>query len=199
MPALTPREYTKMLMDLLPEGRAWPKFPGTFIYRVMEGLSEELSRLDGRAQQLIIESDPRNSSADELLPDWERVCGLPDECRRETSTVATRRNDVVARLTQNGSINKPFYIQHAAYLGYDITIYEYRPFRAGISCAGDPVCDQPWAYVWEVRAPAVTGVFFVAGGSSAGDALAVYENEALECSITKRKPAETLVLFSYGD
>lgn len=186
-----------MLMDLLPEGKAWPKFPGTFLYGAMEGLAEELARLDARGERLIIESDPRQS--DELLPDWERVCGLPDECRRETSTVATRRNDVVARLTQNGSINKAYYIQLAEYLGYEITIYEYRPFRAGLSSAGDPVCNQPWAYVWQVNAPAVTGVFFVAGGSSAGDALAVYENEALECSINKRKPAETLVLYSYGD
>ena len=185
-----------MILDLLPTGLAWAKDPGFETYEVATALSKELERIDTRASDLLRESDPRTTS--ELIGDWERVLGLPDECSGDTPTLQDRRDQVVARLTDGGSINRQYYIDLAASLGFTVTIFEYRPFLAGRGRAGDAISNGLWIFVWQINAPENTIKYFRAGSSLAGEALARWGNDTLECLITKRAPAGTKVLFSYG-
>lgn len=193
---LSQENFLRLLQDLLPRGLAWPREPQADLTDLMDGLAAEYCRLDARTTDFLNEMDPRNTT--ELVEDWERLLGLPDECTGEQTSLASRRAEIVAKLTAQGSLNPQFYIDFAARLGYTITIYEYRQFQAGRSVAGDPVSNGPWVHVWQVNAEDSVAQRFSAGQNFAGDPLAVYADAVLECAITKRKPAHTIVLFTYG-
>lgn len=192
---LTPEQYKLFLLKLLPRGMAWPRDNKWFISKLIDGIAQEFYRVGLRAQVLLAEKDPRATL--ELLEEWEAVVGIPDGCAPPAPTLDRRRADVTARLTQEGALTRQFYIDFAAYLGFTITITEYRPFRAGISKAGDPVSNGDWVYTWLVTGPVETINFFSAGRNQAGDPLANWGNQFLECAMDKRKPAETIVLYAY--
>jgi uncharacterized protein YmfQ (DUF2313 family) len=191
---LSLEEYRKFLLNLLPRGLAWPRETTAFIFKCIEGISIEFHRVQIRADILREEKDPRTTT--ELLEEWEAVVGIPDGCAPPAPTLERRRADVLARLTQAGAINIQFYIDFAASLGFDITITEYRPFVAG-SSAGDPLTNGDWIFVFLVTGPIETINYFSAGISQAGDPLANWGNQFLECAINKRKPAHTLALYAY--
>lgn len=134
------------------------------------------------------------------LSDWERLLGLPDTCLiGESQTVRQRVQAVVSKLQGRGGQSKPFFIALAKTLGYDITITTFRPARAGIARAGDPIYGGDWAFTWRINAPVVTVNQAVAGITGAGDPLAAWGNKALECRLSQMKPAESILLFGYGD
>lgn len=76
--ALTAEQYQSQLLELLPLGAVWPRDLDTGLAKLLLAKADEFARVDGRADQLIEEADPRTTS--EMLSDWERVVGLPDEC-----------------------------------------------------------------------------------------------------------------------
>ena len=191
----TIEQYRTLLVNLLPRGKAWPRDRRFEVYNMLAGLAEEFLRIDLRVDQLLLEADPRSTT--EMLEEWEAVVGIPDGCAPPAPTLDRRRADITARLTQAGALNKQFFIDFAAYLGFSITITEYRPFRAGISHAGDPVSNGDWVYTFLVTGPVETINFFSAGRNQAGDPLANWGNQFLECAINKRKPAETIALYAY--
>lgn len=134
------------------------------------------------------------------LADWERVLALPDPCLIGVpQSVRQRIQAVVSKLQARGGQSKPFFIALAKSLGYDITITTFRPARAGIARAGDRLYGGDWDFTWRVNAPAVTVTYAVAGLTAAGDPLATWGNKALECRLSQMKPAESILLFGYGD
>lgn len=190
-------EYTELLKSLLPPGQAFPREGGTNLELVLSGLAPEFVRVEGRADRLALEVNPLEAS--ELLSDWERAAGLPDKCAGTLeTTVQGRRNALVAKLTSTGGQSKAYFIEVAAALGFKVTISEFRPFRAGLSQAGDPLTNGDWAHVWRINAPTTTVISFRAGQSSAGEALRAWGNDSLTCKIDQLKPAHTLALTGYG-
>jgi len=195
--ALDTNGYKAILQGLLPTGLIWPRDSEAILSRVLEGAAVELARVDGRAEDLVDEADPRATL--EMLTDWERVCGLPGECADVSlQTLWARRAALVARLTYRGGQSRQYFIDLAAAHGYQVTITEFKPFKAGQSKAGDRVNGEAWAHAWRVEAPETTIFPFRAGASQAGDRLREWGNETLECVITARAPAHTAVLFGYG-
>lgn len=190
-------QYRDQLKALLPSGLAWTREPGTNLEALLDGMAQEWERLDERGERLIIEAIP--TTTNELLPDWERVAGLPDDCGGEQSeTLQGRRADLITKLTSRGGQSAAYFIAVAEALGYTITITEFRPFRAGYSQAGDQLTNGEWVFTWQVNAPETTITNFRAGQSQAGEPLRTWGNERLECTINELKPAHTLVLFAYS-
>lgn len=197
MTARTAAHYRDQLKALLPPGHAWTRDPGTTFEKLLDGMAQEWARLDARGDQLIREAIPSTTS--ELLPDWERVAGLPDDCGgQQSETLQGRRADLIAKLTSTGGQSPAYFIAVAAALGYTITITEFRPFRAGYSSAGDQLTNNEWAHTWQVNAPETTISNFRAGQSQAGEPLRTWGNERLECTMNDLKPAHTHVLFAYS-
>lgn len=195
--ARTKDDYKQQLKLLLPPGRALPREPGTNIDDLLDGMAEELARVDARGEELVVEALP--STTGELLPDWERVAGLPDKCAGTLeTTLQGRRNALVSKLNSTGGQSIQYFTDVAKALGYEITITEFRPFRAGISQAGDPLTNGDWVYTWRVNTTATTIIDFRAGLSAAGEALRTWGHDALECKINQLKPAHTIALFGYG-
>lgn len=196
--------YLEALQALLPLGPAWPRDPEAMLSRLLGGIADGMARVDGRALALLDESDPY--TALELLPDWERVVGLPDSCNPVSGTIRDRQLSIVRKLAGEGGQSRAFFIRLAALLGLEIEIDEFRPFAAGAG-AGEELCDDAWRFAWVVVVlpPSASGndadllrfTVFSVGESSAGDRLRSFGAAHLECVIARAAPGHTVVLFSY--
>jgi uncharacterized protein YmfQ (DUF2313 family) len=193
----TTENYREHLKALLPPGQAFSRDAGTNLDALLDGMAKEMALLDARGEQLISDANPQATL--ELLPDWERIAGLPDNCSGSLeTTLQGRRNALISKLSASGGQSPAYFIEIAAALGYQITIEEFRPFRAGRSSAGGSLTNGDWVHTWRVRAPATTTIPFRAGLSGAGEPLAAFGVDSLECKINQLKPAHTQALFAYG-
>lgn len=185
--------YTQIIQALLPLGRIWPRDAEAVLTKLLASWAMELARVDVRADDLLDEVDPTTTL--ELLSDFERVCGLPGICSSGEDTVEQRRGEVLAKLTSRGGQTPAYFIELAAQLGYETEIEEFRPFRVG-GAAGDRAYGTSWAHAWRVNGPLETFGFFTAG-SFAGERLAAWGNEKLECYVGGKSPVHTTLLFGY--
>lgn len=192
-----PEQYREQLKALLPPGAAFTRDAGSRMHRLADSLSLELSRIDARLDALPAEALPLTTA--EILADWERVAGLPDNCSGLLGpTLGARRADLVAKLASVGGQSRAYYQGVAAAIGFAVFIDEFRPFRAGASRAGDEITNGDWVFTWRVLGPEQTVSQFRAGAGSAGEPLATWGNSALECRIRQLAPAHTVVIFAYG-
>jgi uncharacterized protein YmfQ (DUF2313 family) len=193
----TAAEYREQLKALLPPGQAFPRDPGTSLHDLLDGMSLELARVDGRGSALPLEANP--TTTNELLGDWERVAGLPDKCSGSLEeTMQGRRNALLSKLESTGGQSVQYFTELAQSLGYAVAIDEFRPFRVGSSVAGDALTNGLWAFAWYIQAPEASPVDFRVGQSAVGEPLRAWGNDTLECKITQLKPAHTIPIFAYG-
>lgn len=189
--ALTAADYRDQLRALLPYGPAWDDTDD-----LLEGLAQELARVEARALALVAAADP--STTAELLAEWERVAGLPESCMAGVSLTETQRRQVlITKLIHNGGASRQFFIDLAATAGYTITITEFFQFRVGMA-VGNAVNGSEWPYAWMVHSAAVAVSQFRTGKNRVGDPLRSWSDAVLECLIKSHKPAHTLVIFAYS-
>jgi len=152
----------------------------------------------GSAAAINLLSSAFPATATDLITEWQETLGLPDPCAGEAATITQQRQQIVARLTDSGGQSAPYFVQLAAALGYTVTVTNDAPFRCGQSRAGHHVGDQNWFFAWAVHAPAFTTIRFVAGQSTAGEPLVTFGNAVLECELSARQPAQTVLKFLYA-
>lgn len=173
--------YLAELQALLPSGKAWTTEPNAVMTQVLAAICQEFARIDARADALLLESNPL--TATELLPDYERVFGLPDACIAATAlTISQRRTALAAKMSSVDDLTKQFFIDLAAGIGYTVTIDQ--------NVDGSP-------FKWRVNSSGVAITSFLAGSAVAGDPLRRWGNQMLECTINRYVPAHTQVLFAY--
>jgi len=194
-PNLTDADFLRAFQALLPRGRVWNRDPDSAQTKVVAGLTKSYTRLTQRCNNLLIDAFPATTY--ELLPEWEATLGLPDPCSGPAPSTQMRRSQVVARITNMGGQSAAFFIGFAQKLGYGITITNYAPFRCGQSTCGQALGNQDWFFTWSVNSPQNTVVRFAAGKSAAGDPLASWGNQVLECEISAMAPAHTILQFNY--
>ena len=191
---MTAAQYRAQLQALLPQGAAWPRGGDAQLTALLDAMAAEMARLDARGDALVDEADPRTTY--ELLPDWERVAGLPSACTAGVAqTVAERRDALVGRLTERGGQSIAYFVALAAKLGYTVTITAHRARRCGVAI-GTAFGGTDWQFVWDVNS-ALNTVRKRACGSPCGEAFGVWQNTTLECVINDDKPAHTVVRFVY--
>lgn len=193
---LTTTDYLRQLQALLPPGPAWPKDDDALLTRLLGSVAAELARVDGRAQRLVEEADPRTVA--ELFADWESVAGLPDSCAAAfggDQTMAQRRAALVGRLTTLGGQSPAYFIGLAAALGYAISITEFSAHTVNDDVEY-PLYDTAWNFAWQVNS-ALNTITDITVDSTVEDPIAAWGNALLECVINRLKPAHTTVLFSY--
>jgi uncharacterized protein YmfQ (DUF2313 family) len=151
------RDYVELFKQALPRGPAWTRDLSSVAHKLYTGLMAEMVRVDGRALQLLAEMCPAETT--ELIADWERVCGLPDDCGEPPYTLADRRAAVVSKIISrggwSGGPSVPFLTSLIVALGYSSANIEIRRFKfPEFTCNSN--CDAPlnsgggWPYVWEV-------------------------------------------------
>lgn len=190
---LKPDDYGEHLLDLLPGGRAWDKRTGSTLRELAIALGTEFARADNRGEALRDEADPQLTL--ELLAEWERVVGLPDECTGPLSDTQARRAAVLARLANRGGQTPAFYVALAATLGFEVEIVEYRPADCLSTCTASLTQDA-WTHAWTVVAPLGT-VRTATCLSTCADSLRSWGDDLLECTLRRVAPAHTVLLFAY--
>lgn len=193
LPSFLADDFRQAILRLLPRGAIWSRDQGDLPSLLAGIWGKTFARNSQRATNLLTDAFP--ASTVELLQEWEKSTGLPDPCAGTSATLEQRRAQVVARLTDSGGSSVDYFVQFAAALGYDVTIQEFAPARAGLMRAGDPVYGEDWAYAWMILAPGYTPVYFRAG-SSAGESLLSWGSAVLKCEIAARQPSHTIVLFA---
>lgn len=189
--ALTATDYRDQLRALLPYGPAWDDTDD-----LLDGLSQELARVEARALALVEAADP--STTVELLAEWERVAGLPELCMTDVVlTESQRRQVLITKLIHTGGASRQFFIDLAAAAGYTVTITEFFQFRVGMS-VGNAVNGEAWPYTWMVNSAAVAVSEFRTGKNRVGDPLRSWADAMLECLMKSHKPAHTVVIFAYS-
>lgn len=196
--AVSVEDYRGLLQSLLPQGVVWNRDQDSNIGKLLLAMAKSLFDLDSRAEKLLEEADPR--TAVELLAEWEAMAGLPDSCVVGSDVVQStqqRRMALLTKLTTVGRQSPDYFISLAAGLGYQVTITEFKSFRAGQSTAAERVGDQ-FSLAWQVNSALNTVIPFRAGASVAGDPLGSWSNKPLECLLSRVKPAHTTVIFAYS-
>lgn len=132
------------------------------------------------------------------LPDWERAYGLPDSCQATTQSITERRAALVAKVRASGGLSKQYFRQLAADLGYTgVAIDEYRPTTCDDNC-GVALLDDNWRAAWYVNSPDASLHVIANCDDAVEGALDVYKTGPLECMVSRLKPADTTVVFTYG-
>lgn len=190
--------YAQQLADLMPRGRAWPADPDSKLRALLDGLAGELARVDARSDDVIREVLPLTTH--ELLPDWERVLGLPDSCSAIAETVDERRAVLLARLMATGGQSRRYFLELIAALGEtNASITEYRPSNCEMDCES-PIVDGAWRHYWRVNLPDKSNPKVVVRvGARVGARVDAFQHTIVECQIGRLKPAHTLVEFAYKE
>lgn len=178
-------DYTRALQTLMPPGQAWTRHRDSVQAAVLRALAQQYRQSDADALTLLRGAFPK--TADDFLPEWELTLGLPDLCvYRNDEDTAARRRAVVAKLTSVGGLSRRYFEEVARALGFIVRITEFRPFRAGMSGAGQPLNQGDWRFTWAVTvvSPPVTP-----------DNYDAYQQ--MVCTLTQASPSETLMIFNH--
>lgn len=201
--AMTTENYRLQLASLLPRGAIWEQAfsDESVMGQLMTAMADSLSRADDKAEQLIEEADPRQTTL--LFRQWLSVWGVPSDCIRafvEALTDEKLRQILVKKIQGVGLSSRAFLIGLAAEMGAEASIEEKRAFKCR-SRVDQRLYSKEWRTHW----------FFVVLHDDSGkpvnfscrsrvnERLATWGNSALECLIKEFCPAHTKVRFIYSE
>lgn len=181
------KEYRRLLQSLLPSGRFWTRAESSNLTELLNGMGESLSRVEGRAEDLIEEAFP--TRIQETFEEWEEDFALPDEGKSIESTNEGRREVIHAKFIATGQQNAAYFMDIADALGYSITIEGIAKSLVGLMTIGDSVITEEEArFYWFVNIDVTAEMI-------------QYFTKAnilqLIIDISKRAPAHTIVLFRF--
>lgn len=192
--------YTVHLVKLLPQGMAWSDKATANIYKLLEGMAGELAKSQMRFDKIIAEADPRTTL--ELLPEWEKHAGLPDECSKLGDNIQKRRENVILKLTGISGQSIADFEKLLEFLNINAKITEIRPFICGLSHLGQDRlngnAENRHYFIVEILEKRVT--WFRCGMSELGISpfATIDYAEELECFLNRFKPAHTIPIVSYN-
>ena len=193
---VAPTGYLHQLQALLPRGRAWPRDLRAVLTALVDAIAQGKARLDRRAAALLLEAHP--SSATELLPEWERMLGLPDECSSLASGIAERRAAVLHRYAGQPDLSTGSFRAIARSFGVDIEILEHDQAEAE-KIEGIDTTNGKWRFVWWITIPTEADARYFDMLSDVNTPfLAIARNTELECRLRKAAPAHTLLVIGYA-
>lgn len=193
----TAEQYKDQLRALLPLGPAWDPGLVPEVDLVLTGVAQEFARFDARAVIALNEMDPGGVS--ELVPDWEAVMGLPDECLGANTSFEDRRLAVQQRLVAVGGQSISYFIRLAAGQGYpNASVTEHRAPRFGRSRFGSAHFGT-WSaqFLWTLNTGGRHKAGRRFGVSYWGERFGSNPGNAIECVIRRAAPAHTAVRINY--
>ena len=120
--------YRDQIHALLPSGRAWPEEADTTLDALVRAMASQVAEVDRSATNLLTEILPNTTF--NLLPDWERVVGLPDICSVLGSTITIRRASLLEKLVTKPTLNATEFERIGRTFGTVITVEELDQARA---------------------------------------------------------------------
>ena len=182
---------------VLPPGRALARDSDAVLTKLLEAIASMFLRVQLQLEALLVEWDPRQ--AEMMLPDWERLLGLPDKCTAtQALTVPDRQRLAYQRLLEQGGQSRAYFLGIAEQLGEPgCTITEFGLFDCNDDCNG-ALCSEADCFTWRVEIPHVAAPTRVMTcNDDCTTSLQLYTPNLIECPIRDRRPAHTNVIFSY--
>lgn len=196
MSLYTVDDYTRALVALMPSGLAWLRDKGSTQYATLRALGNSFARSDSESQSILTGAFP--STALMMLSEWESTLGLPDDCSfGESNNIGKRQRAVVSKLISTGGLNRDYYTNIAAILGYEVTITQFRPAMCAMSVCGDAINGEEWPFTWQINTFGSIYTYSYAVTTYCGDLLASWGDKAFECAINKIAPSHINIIFSY--
>jgi uncharacterized protein YmfQ (DUF2313 family) len=154
-----------------------------------KALDTAQARAEGLLRQIFADM------AAELLPDWERVCGLTPG---SSDPLQLRQLMVVKKLRELGDIKSPDFVALAAALGFTVTIVQLTPCMCGWSRCCDRLYTTDIWWIWQINVLGTPSYYFRSGQSAAGERLSWFPAAtALETLFNDIKPADVWLWFVY--
>lgn len=189
-------DQASLLAAHLPQGGVFDaaREQDTNFNDLLKGLGEELFRLESEIFRVCQEMDPRLTL--DLLPEWERSVGIPDECFSTVEGLVRRREQVLLKLRGVRVQTADDFVELAAILGQTIEI------EAGAISGAYPM-RYPARYLGGAKAARFTMIvhFPNAQNTNYPQPYPVPYGVATgvtECVIEHTAPATVQVIFSYG-
>lgn len=188
--------YREQLHALLPSGRAWSEDTGTVLDSFLDAIASQLAEVDRAGANMLDEIRP--STTLELLPDWERVAGLPDSCSVLGSTIAIRRASLLEKLVTKPTLNPSEFVRIGRTFGVEITVDELDQTRAD-AVVGLDTTGGKWRFVWWITIPTTADIRYFDTLSDVNTPLVSIErNTEMECRLQKAAPAHTHLIIGYA-
>jgi uncharacterized protein YmfQ (DUF2313 family) len=193
---VTADDYLQQEQALLPPGAVWPKNTDAGLTKLLLADADELVRIHNRVDQLQDEADPRTTV--DLLADWEKDYGLPDQCMSLAATPEERRQRVFQKENWTGGISVPYFQDLLAALGYPgCTVTEFRPMRANSKCNA-ALNQGGWRFAWRVNVPGSVAIKTMTANSPCNVPLRRWGDTTLNCILATYRPAHTILYIAYG-
>lgn len=198
--ALTERDYSHQIDELLPRGPIWKRTPGGALDAVLYALGREAARVDARINQVIEESDPRTSV--EELARWFDDYDIPSACLEAIADPSQEqmRQELLAKITSNLGLTAAFFESLAGTLGYQAKVTTFTEHDVNDDVE-HPLCEKQWTMVMTlgitIRSDGNAEYLDVTWG--ADEPLARWGNALLECVIRALAPAHVYVIFIYEE
>ncbi len=103
-------DYANQMHQLMPVGLAWSRVRGSANERLLEGMAEEPARIEARAIYLSLKEFYAQSTR-ELLPEWEKEYGLPDECTTLGVMYEERIENLLRKIRSIGGQSIKYFIR----------------------------------------------------------------------------------------
>lgn len=198
--ALTERDYSHQIDELLPRGPIWKRTPGSTLDAVLYALGREAARADARINQVLEEADPRTSV--EELARWFDDYGIPSACLEAIADPSQEqmRQELLAKITSNLGLTAAFFESLAGTLGYQAKVTTFTEHDVNDDVE-HPLYEKQWTTVMTL------GITIRANGNAeyldvtwgADEPLARWGNALLECVIRALAPAHVYVIFMYEE
>lgn len=120
--ALSKEGQTQALADFLPNGRFWEgkNNVNANFRKFLAGVAGELLRVEQKNQEISDEHDIRQTV--NLIENWERTVGIPNDAIPIADTIEERRNNVLLMILANGTQTVDDFQNLANLLGFTIVV-----------------------------------------------------------------------------
>ncbi|MGA5655271.1 YmfQ family protein [Rahnella contaminans] len=194
--AMTDIDYCRALMQLLPQGEAWPQDPDSTLGKLLHALADGFERIDSQLDEIATrETLPR--TAQQLLTDWEACLGLP-ECGDISDTIEKRQMAAEAKFTMSASLNLHFLEELALKHGYVVKIAQEFAHNCMRDCMY-PLVPQTVRFTAYVTVYNQIDHYRATCLDNCMTPLIVYETGDLECLFERYGPAYETFIYYYPD
>ena len=193
-----PDKTLDRLVRKLPIGGIWDAFrvDGTIARKIIESVSQEFFAAQQQIYELCSELDP--ATTENLISEWLRSVGLPNECNQEGDTLQEQRDQVSLLLSGQVALTEQDFIDIAAFFGVNIEIELGTCKGSYVYCYPKTFYSSSAQFTWIVHFPDI----IPSCGFPYSFAYAFEPNcfvrSIVECIIRLLNPAFTVVEFSYG-
>lgn len=193
----TKTEQTDVLAQYLRDDRLHlaKNVEGSNLRKVLIGLACEWLRFRDKVDEVYDEYDINNTT--QLIEEWEKTVGIPDDCFGNTGTIEERRINVLLKLAGVNATTAKQFEDIAAILGFTVTVTN------GVDSSTFPMT-LPFVLLSEDEAPFTIVVTLDASLKPSGLPLTLpftlteQAPAILECFFEKLKPANTIIIFRYS-